>query len=49
MYRFILGVVFGVYLEQQYKLPNVLLQLKEFEKYLVKNYKIKPKDSDENI
>ena len=46
MYRFILGVVFGIYLELQYKLPNVLIQFKELEKYLAKNYKIEPKDDD---
>ena len=46
MYRFFLGVVFGIYLEQQYKLPNVITQFKELEKYMVKNYPLEPKDDD---
>jgi len=34
MYRFILGTLFGIYLEQTYHLPNLKEKLIEPDKYL---------------
>jgi hypothetical protein len=34
MYRFILGTLFGIYLEQTYCLPNLKDRLYELDKYL---------------
>lgn len=34
MYRFILGTLFGIYLEQTYHLPNLKEKLYELDKYL---------------
>ena len=34
MYRFILGALFGIYLEQTYHLPNLKEKLIELDKYL---------------
>ncbi len=34
MYRFILGTLFGIYLEQRYHLPNLKQKLIELDKYL---------------
>jgi len=34
MYRFILGTLVGIYLEQTYHLPNVYDKFREFDKYL---------------
>ena len=34
MYRFILGTLFGIYLEQTYHLPNLKDKLIELDKYL---------------
>ena len=42
-----LGTVFGIYLAQTYKLPNIRSKLKEFEKYLRENRVIEDKSSDE--
>ena len=46
-----LGTVFGIYLAQTYKLPNIKDKLKEFEKYLRENKVIQdkpPDDADDN-
>lgn len=45
MYRFLLGVIFGVYIEQQYAMPDVLVQYKELEKFLISNYNIEQKEN----
>ena len=34
MFRFFIGLVFGIYLEQRYHLPNVEQKLYELDKYL---------------
>ena len=34
MYRFILGTLFGIYLEQTYHLPNLKEKIIELDKYL---------------
>ena len=34
MYRFLLGTLFGIYLEQTYQLPNLYNKFKEIDKYL---------------
>lgn len=43
MYRFILGSLFGIYLEQTYHLPNLKDKLCELDKYLKEQSK---KDDD---
>ncbi len=43
MYRFILGTLFGIYLEQTYHLPNLKQKLIELDKYL----KERSKNNDE--
>jgi len=44
MYKFLLGVVFGIYIEQQYAMPDVVVQLQELEKFLIANYKLEYKN-----
>ena len=44
MYRFFIGIIVGVYLEQRYKLPNVEEKLKELDVYVRENYKIEKKE-----
>jgi len=34
MYRFIIGTLFGIYLEQTYHLPNLKEKIIELDKYL---------------
>ena len=41
MFRFIIGTLFGVYLEQNYNLPNIQDKLIELDEYLKKNSKNK--------
>lgn len=41
MYRFILGTLFGIYLEQTYHLPNLKDKLIELDKYLKEQSKNK--------
>ncbi len=34
MLQFITGILIGVYLEQTYRLPNLYIKFREFDKYL---------------
>ncbi len=47
MWRVMLGTVFGIYLAQTYRLPNIREKIKEFEKYLRDNRVIEDKPSDD--
>ena len=44
MWRVMLGTVFGIYLAQNYKLPNIKTKFLEIEKYLRENRVLEPDD-----
>ena len=48
MYRFFVGIVVGIFLEQRYKLPNVETNLKVFDLYIRENYQLERKEEDDN-
>ena len=48
MWRVILGTIFGIYLAQTYKLPNIKNKFIEFEKQLRENSFIEDKTDEEN-
>ena len=47
MWRVLLGTVFGIYLAQTYKLPNIKDKFREIEKYLRENKVIEDKSHDD--
>ena len=47
MWRVMLGTIFGIYLAQTYKIPNIRSKFKEFEKYLRENKVIEDKSGDD--
>ena len=47
MWRVLLGTVFGIYLAQTYKLPNIKDKVREIEKYLRENKVIEDKSAED--
>ena len=47
MWRVLLGTVFGIYLAQTYKLPNIKDKVREIEKYLRENKVIEDKSGED--
>lgn len=47
MWRIILGTVFGIYLAQTYKLPNIRDNVRDLEKYMRDNKVLEDKDNDD--
>ena len=47
MWRVVIGTLFGIYLAQTYKLPNITSKFREIEKYLKENRVIENKDNED--
>jgi len=47
MFRIFMGIMFGIYLEQRYALPNLVYNAKQADQYLRENYKLKKNDDSE--
>ena len=47
MWRLVLGTIFGIYLAQTYKLPNIKQRFLELDKYLKDNQIIDKIDKDD--
>ena len=48
MWRVVLGTIFGIYLAQTYKLPNIKSKFREFEKYMRDSKVLEDKDDPQD-